>query len=145
MFCRKCITKSRSVSKSKPLSADESYQRPTLTSRTNALRWRVVPTPYCEVTTARSWRVHVYAFISRCRSSVLLHANQWFNFTYLRSHAFRYNTKPPSVTYETAFRYNTTPPLPKYQFAETQTHKSRSNICRGFLHLFHYWDTTRIL
>ena len=46
-----------------------------------------------------------YNFLSRCKFStlVLQLVNQWLNFTYSRSHAFRYerkNTNPTSVRIE---------------------------------------------
>ena len=45
-----------------------------------------------------------YKFLSRCKRSALLQlVNQWLNFTYSRSHAFRYerkNTNPTLVRIE---------------------------------------------
>ena len=44
-----------------------------------------------------------YDFLSRCKFSTLQLVNQWLNYTYSRSHAFRYerkNTNPTLVRIE---------------------------------------------
>ena len=58
-----------------------------------------------------------YDFLSRCASSALLQlVNQWLNFTYSRSHAFRYKKKKH-----------------KSYFGKNRTHDFRTSRCAGYL------------
>ena len=77
--------------------------------------------------------VHALQFFYRDASSALLQlVNQWLNFTYSRSHAFRYERK------------NTNPTLVRIELGKNRTHDFRTSRCAVYL-LDHSGDERQVL